>query len=100
VVPAARQKIEEEEKPVRQKAKQEEPKQKPVVHQKDEDEKPARQRAKQEEPQRAKQEEPRRARQEEPRPQPRVRQEAASPRVYGGGGGGGGGHSAVIGVGF
>ena len=91
-VPAGRQKIDEEP-DRRQKAKQEEPKQKPVVRQKDEDEKSDRR-------QRARQEEPQRARQEEPRPQPRVRQEAASPRVYGGGGGGGGGHGAVIGVGF
>jgi Caspase domain/Putative peptidoglycan binding domain len=90
--PVVRHNVEPEEKPRRERAKQEEPRTRPVAHQRDNDERPSRRERAREEPRRE------RASREESRP--RVRQEASTPRYSGGGGGGGGGGHGPIGVGF
>jgi hypothetical protein len=90
--PVVRHNVEPEEKPRRERAKQEEPRTRPVAHQRDNDERPSRRERVREEPRRE------RASREESRP--RVRQEASTPRYSGGGGGGGGGGHGPIGVGF
>jgi Caspase domain/Putative peptidoglycan binding domain len=90
--PVVRHNVEPE--PRRERAKQEEPRTRPVARQRDNEEKPVRR-------ERASREEPRRERASREESRPRVRQEASSPRSSGGGGGGGGGGGhGPIGVGF